>query len=274
MRRAYCLIRSQPWYRAQAFVAGLRAAGYEVSTAVPDNVRPGDVLLQWNRYAVNHDQANRFEAAGGTVLVAENGYIGRDGVAPKFDVHPKGPQPESYYALGLGFHNDHARVLLGPERAPPLELQPWRRGGEHILVCPNRSFGVGNRIMPLDWAERCAERLRKQTRRPVRVRRHPGNDAPQRPLVADLAGAWAVVVWSSSCAAHALAAGIPTYIEAPHQILKPASASGPVDDPVCPEREPHFAVMARGQFMVREIEAGEPFHLLHPAGQSEIAACA
>ncbi len=265
MPRAFVLIREAPWYRRQAFVAGLKAVGYEVLQRGPDRARAGDVLVQWNRYGGNHEIASRFEREGGRVFVAENGYLGAGGTSPKFDVHPAGPQPGHYYALSEGWHNGRGRSPVGgPERFEALgvELKPWRTDGEHVLVCPNRSFGVGDQVMRADWATRCAERLRKATRRPVRVRGHPGNDAPKRPVSEDLRGAWAAVVWSSSVAVHALLEGIPTFIEAPYQIMKGAAASGPVDNPVLPDRLPHFVRMAWAQWRLDEIERGDAFKAL------------
>jgi len=198
--------------------------------------------------------------------VAENGYIGAGGTPPKFDVHPKGPQPGHYYALARGYHNGAGIWPTGgPERlnALGIELKPWRQAGEHILVCPNRSFGVGNQVMHPVWGERCAAHLRRATGRPVQVRPHPGNDAPRRPLQTDLEGAWAVVIWSSSCGVHALQQGIPVFCEAPAWILKGAAAAGPVDAPAAPERRPHFERLAWAQWQIQEIERGEPFrHLL------------
>jgi hypothetical protein len=264
--KAFCLIRNQPWYRRQAFEEGLRKAGFDVTGEAPKEGKKGDVLVIWNRYGGNHDLASRFESGGGLVLVAENGYIGAGGSCPKFDVHrPQGPNPDHYYTICEGWHNGRGRWPSGgPERfeALGIELKPWRTSGDHILVCPNRSFGVGNQVMPVDWAKTCSERLRRESKRPVRVRVHPGNDAPQRPIKADLEGAWAVVVWSSSVALHSLAAGIPTFIESPYQIVKGAGASGSVDEPVTPDRRPHFERMAWAQWQIREIESGEPFRRL------------
>jgi hypothetical protein len=269
--RAWVLIREAIWYRKRAFINGLKACGFEVLTSGPRG-GSGNVLVQWNRYGPNNGLASLFEREGGQVLVAENGYLGRGGGTPKFEVYPKGAEAGHYYALGLGFHNDAERVIPGgPERFAALgvELKPWRADGNHVLVCPNRSFGVPGRMMPPDWPEKAAARLRKQTRREVRVRLHPGNDAPRRPLSEDLKGCWAVVVWSSSVAVHSLAAGVPTYIEAPYQILKGAGAMGPVDCPSMPERLTHFERMACGQFRIEEIESGAPFrHLLRAAGKS------
>ncbi len=292
--RAYCLIREKPWYRREAFIAGLKAAGMEVLLRQPDRPGPDCVLVIWNRYAGNHDLALRVEAAGGRVWVCENGYLGRGGVSPKFDVHPGGPKPESYYAIAEGWHNGRGRWPVGgPERFAALgvTLQPWRpsecrvmndEGGpasagdhpssliphpsahddRHVLVCPNRSFGVGEQMMHPDWAERCAEGLKQRTRRPVRIRRHPGNDAPKRPLAEDLKGAWAVAIWSSGAGVHALIEGIPVFCAAPYWILKGAAASGPIEAPVTPERLSHFERLAWAQWSCEEIAAGVPFRRL------------
>lgn len=268
--RAYCQIRAEPWYRREAFKSGLKRAGYEVLLQPPLDARKGDVLLIWNRYAGWHEMALRVERQGGRVLVAENGYVGAGGGTPKFQVHPGGPQPGHYYALAEGWHNGRGRWPAGDgQRWARLgvELRPWRESGEHILICPNRSFGVGEQVMHPDWADRAAERIKRQTKRPVRIRRHPGNDEPKRRLDDDLQGAWAVVIWSSSCGVHALAEGIPVYCEAPYWVMKGAAASGPVEQPETPERLPHFERMAWAQWTCAEIESGEPFtHLLSAAG--------
>jgi hypothetical protein len=259
------LIREQPWYRRDAFIHGMNAAGMQVYCEQPKQPDKETLLLIWNRYAHWHEAAIRVERAGGRVLVAENGYLGTGGVSPKFEVHPSGPKPGSYYALSEGWHNGRGKSPEGgPERFKALgvRLKPWREKGEHILICPNRSFGVGEQVMPPDWAERCLARLRGSSGRPVRVRHHPGNDAPKRPLSEDLKGAWAVVIWSSSCGVHALLEGIPVFCEAPYWILKGAAAGGTVDTPSLPDRLPHFERMAHAQWTLSEIQTGEPFRRL------------
>ena len=276
--RAHSLIRPQPWYRAEAFAQGLRAAGHEVSLEPPGRCDRDTLLVIWNRYGGMHETARKVEAGGGTVIVAENGYLGRGGTQPKFDVHPGGPQPHHYYSVALGWHNGRGRwVYGGPERFAALgvKLKDWRTAGEHVLVCPNRSFGVGEQVMPTDWADRTAARLGKSTMRRIVIRRHPGNDSPKRPLAADLANAWAVVIWSSGAGVHALIDGIPVFCEAPYWILKGAAAHGPIDAPVLPDamtRQAHFEYMAWAQWTLKEIESGEPFrYLLRAPLQEKIA---
>jgi hypothetical protein len=131
------------------------------------------VLVIWNRYGEFEQLADRFEADGGTVLVAENGYLGAavDGKTgiPKQQV-AKGIEPQHYYAIARHGHNGSGTWPEGgPERlaALGLELAPWRTDGRHILVCPNRYFGMKGFIQPQDWDEKTAQRLRKLTGRPV-----------------------------------------------------------------------------------------------------------
>ena len=285
MRRAYNLLRPQPWYRREAFSRGLRVAGYEVIEDRVEPARPGDVLLIWNRYGGRHEQALAFEHAGGTTLVAENGYIGAGGSEPKFDVHPGGPQPHHYYALAKHYHHGRGEWFSGgPERfsALGLELKPWRTEGDHILICPNRSFGVPPQVMPKDWAERTAARVRQQTERPVRIRRHPGNDAPARRIGEDLRNAWAVVVWSSNVGVQALVAGIPVICMAPFWICKnatqpylstvedrPNEALRQIEDGI---RFDSMTRLAWAQWRLDEIEQGTPFdHLLSTTRESALA---
>lgn len=271
--KAYCLIRKQPHYRHEAFVAGLRAVGYDVED-IPPKGRPRreDVLLIWNRYGDWEVIADRFEAAGGTVLVAENGYIGIGGGTPKLTEGPG----NHYYALARHAHNGRGQWHVGgPERwnALNVSLQPWRLAGDYILVCPNRSFGMRGGVMPLDWAEQVSRRLRAVTKRPIRVRYHPGNLAAKVSLEEDLSGAAACVIWSSSCGVHALVRGVPVICEGPYWICRGASNHEELGlswQDTWLHREPVMHALAWAQWSVEEISRGEPFrYLLSDSWQTE-----
>lgn len=267
---AFCLIRKDPWYRHDAFIAGLKAAGHTVYKNRPNKFDKDSLLVIWNRYADNHNLATQVEEAGGRVLVAENGYIGKGGSSPKFDVHPKGGEQDHYYALTEGWHNGGAPWKAGDRSRWDelgITMKPWRESGDYILVCPNRSFGVAGRSMPEQWAEKMAARIAKDVTLPVRIRAHPGNDKPKRGLIEDLAGAAAVVVWTSTCGVHALVEGIPTICEAPHWICKetsPAWAEALAGADVAPgAREDALARLAWAQWTIAEIASGYAFrHLL------------
>jgi hypothetical protein len=253
----YCQIRDQPVYRRECFVRGAVAAGYKIApyhTIGPG--KPGDVLLIWNRYGGLHHTAETFERGGGTVLVAENAYVGLDRAN------------RQRYALARGGHNGQG---LWPDGGPGrweklgIPLQPWRADGDHILICPNRAFGRPGYIMPDIWAQATADKLRTLTKRRVIIRQHPGNDPPKRPLSADLTRAWAVVIWSSSAGCEALIAGVPVFCMSPAWICKPATSSDltMINSPTLhSERLPVMQRLAWAQWDVPEIESGEPFQRL------------
>lgn len=259
--RAFCMVRQQPHYRHDAFMRGLAAAGYRVEQAAPHGkYGAGDILVTWNR----GDQgrvADEFERRGGSVLVAENGYIGIDA---------RGLQ---HYAIALHGHCGSGAWPMGDGSrwaALGVALKPFRAAGEHILVCCQRGFGSETMRSPLDWPEKVAARLKKLTGRPLRVRRHPGKPACH-PEVADalereLAGAWACVTWSSASGVRALVEGVPVFYAAPHWICETAARKDveAIESPLMNDAARLSALerMAWAQWTVAEIETGEPFRLL------------
>jgi hypothetical protein len=258
--RAYVGIRDQPVYRRDAFVAGLRAAGIgDIRFGSPQTIDRDTVFLSWNRYGVGDSDARRVEAAGGTVLIAENGYVARGGLSPH-SMERRDP-----YALARSFHNDDSVIPQGggPERwdALGVDIKPWRADGAHVLVCPARSFGTPGRFMQVDWAQTVSKRLAALTRREIRVRPHPGNVPPKRSLAEDLRDCWAVVVWASSAGVHALIAGVPVITCAPYWIAKGAAGTAleQIERPPMPARLPTLRRLAWAQWHLAEIEGGEPF---------------
>lgn len=259
--KAYVQLRDQPVYRRASFVAGLGAAGHDVRVGPPPSVDADTLLVIWNRYDAMHALACRVEMAGGQVLVAENGYVGAGGAMPH------AMKDRDVYAIARRFHNDSSEIRAGaPDRwaALGVDLAPWRADGDHVLVCPNRSFGTPGRIMPIDWPEKTARAVRAITRRPVRIRAHPGNDPHKVPLERDLDDCWAVVIWSSSVGVHALIRGVPVIACAPAWIALEAADRdlATVDVPAPTDRLSALRRLAWSQWHVDEIAAGVPFEHL------------
>lgn len=260
--RAFCMVRDQPHYRRDAFLTGLAAAGYAAERRRPKGpVLPGELLVIWNRYAEYNDIASAFERAGGLVLVAENGYLGRD---------ENGIQ---MYALACHGHNgsgwwpegDGSRwAKLG------VELKPWRASGAHLYVRGQRGIGSPLMASPRGWHERTAERLRGMGNRRVQVAAHPGKPAvdpdQERVIGTAIAGAHACVIWSSACGVRALVEGVPVFYCAPHWICAGAARHGidQIEAPVMDDASRLSALerMAWAQWSVAEIATGEPFRLL------------
>lgn len=274
--RAFVLIRPEPFYRRSAFVSGLKAAGHEVVDGPPKHLDADTLLLIWSRYGEGDALATRVEAAGGVVICAENGFIGRGGSTPKWSVHPHGPKPGDFYALAIGGHNGSGQTPEGDGSrwaALGIPLKPLRREGGHVLICPSRRFGRPGLTMAANWAEVTAGRLEASTGREVRVRAHPGNNEPPRPLQADLEGAWCVIIWYASVGIHALVAGVPVIAECSRWIAKSAALSSLRQVEVLDDSEHEREVwerlrlralqkMAHAQFTCREIESGMPFERL------------
>ncbi len=252
MRFATCLIRDLPHYRRQAFADGLRANGYVVSFAIPPSViRPSDCLVIWNRYGGNATFADRFEAVGAPVFVAENGYLTPEGV--------------QMYAVARSQHNGAGswRIEEGDRWSPlGIELKPWRENGAHILVLPQRGIGPPGVAMPRIWVNDVMHRLKRVTGRPVRLRAHPGKHRP--PLEPDFANCWAAVTWGSSAALKAIVAGIPVFYEFPQWIGAGAGQFEvrDLERPFLGDRLPMLRRLAWSQWSVGEISAGEPFRCL------------
>jgi len=255
--KAICRIRPQPHYRRDAFEKGLAKAGY----TLVERTRPtsaADLLVIWNRMGPDERDAAEWEAQGGTVIVCENGYMGRD------------ENGHQLYAMSVHGHNGSGWFPIGDGdrfAALRIELQPWRSNPNgHVLLCAQR--GIGSQLMasPRRWDIDTAARVRAMGFKHVRVRQHPGRvpvTQPQPKLEDDLAGAFACVIWSSASGVRALQLGIPVAYTAPHWVAAGAAGRGlgglerPVQDDAA--RLKTLQDVAWGQRTIAEIESGEPF---------------
>lgn len=234
-------------HKLDVFCAGLAAAGYEITKSKISKPKPYDVLLAWNRKFPNEQLISEYERAGCRVYIAENGYIGRD------------EQGRKLISLSLSRHAGAGKWFIGS--APRHERhgfiqRPWRAEGEEIIVLGQRGIGASKN---LEWADDLRRQIKKKTRRPVRLRPHPGKDGP--PLEPDLDRAHAVVTWSSAAAIQAIAYGVPAFYFMPDWIAAPAAVYG-IDDlesPFLGDRNPMFHRLGWAQWTVDEVASGEAF---------------
>lgn len=253
MRTAVCLIRDREPYSHNQFTEGLRNAGFKVTDSQCHKPSPGDVLLIWNRSGFRHHNALRFEQAGCPVIVAENGWIGSTNEGGKF------------YALCRNHHNGAGTWPVGSaERLSGMniELKPWRETGDHILVLASRGIGAPGVAMPRDWPRQTVKALQRRTRRPVRLREHPGDSHAS--IGKDIRNAHAVVTWASGAAIKAIAAGVPAYYEMKNWIGAPAARhiTEDLEAPFLGDRLPMFQRLAWAQWSAQEISTGEPIRRL------------
>lgn len=248
MKRATLFLQNRPYYRQELFRSGFERLGYQVEAQLLRDPKPGDVLVLWNRMLYEQAHAQRYEDAGATVLIAENGYIGTDDKGGKL------------LALAKRHHNGAGEWRVGgPERwaSYQLPLNNWRAGGDFILVLPQRGIGAPGVAMPQGWANATIRMLRTMTNREVRLRAHPGA-AKTEPYDA-LKGAWAAVTWGSGAAIKALYAGVPVF----HDFRSWIGASASVhlkgcdlERPFMGDRLPMFQRLAWCQYSASEIESG------------------
>jgi hypothetical protein len=217
-------LRPDPHYRREAFDRGLQAIGLR-----PADAAACDVFLTWNRFGTREEIADRVEARGGRVLVAENATWGNDFVGGR------------WYSIWPRFHNRSDCIKEGgPERWDSLgvQLAPWRQAGGEIVGLLQR--GIGPRGTPQRWAPKGC----------TRVRKHPGT-RPCIPLEDDLANASEVRTWGSGAAVKALMWGIPIKSYMPLWCGEQNNTN-----------EGRLAMLRRlawAQWTLAEIESGEPF---------------
>lgn len=245
--RALCTLSDGPNYRREEFVAGLQAAGCEVVSELT-KPKPGDVLVVWNRHGAKNALAEHFERAGATVLVAENGYLGKVWNGQK------------WFSLAIGHHAGAGEWKPhGPERWDGwgVEFAPWRDGSE-VIVLEQRGIGEPGIASPASWA------CHVQSRIGGRIRRHPGASIPAVPLADDLKDARCVVTWNSGAALHALLMGVPVFHEFDRWIGAGAARALAEFErgPVRGDRLTMFRRLAWAMWTAEEIRSGAPFERL------------
>ncbi len=241
-RTAFIAIKADLHYRRSCFESGFKRLGYRIRDGRGSvHGERGDVLVIWNRNGNGHRAALDMEAAGGTVIVAENGYLAES-------------QPY-HLALSLRFHNGAGKWHVGgPERwdALGIELKPWRTQDGETVILPQRGIGSPGVAMPHGWAQKLKTL--------GRIRHHPGCSKNGVPLERDLKRASAVITWGSGAALRALLWGIPVYYGMRAWIGATAArpladkALGPkLDDEA---RLAMFRRLAWAQSTMQEIETG------------------
>lgn len=255
--KAVLRIRKEPIYRRAAFESGLKRVGFVLDDRMSKPDGPESWLVIWNRQGIDEAQADAWEAAGGTVIVCENGYL------QKVD--------KTHYAISVHGHNGSGWFPIGDEdRFGTLgfELKPWRHLNttryHRALVCAQR--GIGSKLMksPSQWGEKIAMHIDSKSGGiwVATLRQHPGNFKPKTPLTVDLARANACIVWSSAAGVQALVEGVPVFYAAPRWVCSEAVnpfTAFPMIVTVNSLRERALHRMSHGQWHHEEITIGEPF---------------
>lgn len=246
---AYNLIPEALSDQHKAINEGLLNAGYKLQKGRPGSINNGDIVVMWNRWGENERLADRLEQSGGNLIIAENGYTGI-----------------GYVALARSQHNGGGWVPQGDCNrldALKIDFKPYRADGDHVLVCSSRGMGSKKMAEPNTWQSQIVENLRRYTKRPIKIRPHPGNwkeNHKHLTLYDDLKDAWACVIWNSGAGIRALIEGIPVIACSDYWVLKDISNKvEDIENPILFERKSAFNKLAWSQWSLDEIESGEPF---------------
>ena len=261
---AHIRVLLRPPYYGHVMGDALRQMGYSIAPAPEKKPKPDDVLVLWNRHPRDEGFANTYERAGATVIVVENGYFGRDFNGAE------------WFAMARGQHNG-AGVWpdLGVDRWQGLgiDLAPWRRSGEDIVLLATRHMGSNTTREPPGWLAGIERQLKKRTNRPVRIRAHPSPQAaiPKVSLADDLAHAHAAITWGSSAGLKALAMGVPVFAGFGQWIGAACAypATHDLEDPWTGDREPMFRRVASAMWPLADIKNGAAFRALGLGQQDE-----
>jgi hypothetical protein len=161
-----------------------------------------------------------------------------------------------------------------------IQIKPWRKDGDFVLVCGNKGAQYSKHSVWLnhddDWQNTTTSRLLSLTRRPIYYKPHPKKKGEplvprvkidkvldhRTPLAECLQGAYAVVVYASSSATTALLNGIPVIYTGPTIATRELCAQGleRINSPALPDnREEIFSRLSGSAWRLSEVESGEMF---------------
>ncbi len=234
-------------HKEDLFSKGFKALGFQVTKDNGVDPKPTDILLVWNVTSRNKPTRDKFKRAGARILVAENGYIGKDNNGNKLlALAWDGHAGEGIWNIG-----DYPRYL-----DHNFDILPWK-DGKNIVILAQR--GIGN-AKDVSWARQIALELKKKTDKPIIIREHKGRDNP--PLEPVLDNAYCCVTWSSGAAIKAIAYGVPVFYSMPNWIGAKAAFYGlDIDNPCKGDRIEMFHRLGWAQWTRAEIESGEALKL-------------
>lgn len=159
-----------------------------------------------------------------------------------------------------------------------LTVEDWKRGGEHILICPPTEFFYPMIQLKANWIQRCIHKIRDNTDRPIVLRPKEQNSVQLKILeevcktyknislsrntllADDLKNCWATVAPASNVSIEGLLKGIPSFsahTSPAHSVSLQDVAK--IESPIYPtkERKRLFRFLAYCQFSADEIRSGK-----------------
>jgi hypothetical protein len=172
---------------------------------------------------------------------------------------------ETYFRIGCNEVQSWSTTPSDGKRLAQIgvKVQPWRKTGKHILICPQSDefMIIAGWNSAAAWVEYVTGQLRKETARPIIVR----SKKDKRSFAQDLSDAWLVVVDSSAAAVEALLAGVPVIVTDRNSVA--AGFSTPFEEIERPHyklgRESWAARLADSQWTLEELKNGTAWRMLN-----------
>lgn len=266
-----------------AFLDSLRDAGYEL---VKESMT-GDAAVIWSvlwhgRMSANQSVWKTYRHSRRPVIVLEVGCFKR---GTTWKVGLNGINRDAYFG-DMGNSSDRSAVL-------GLELKPWRKDGEYILICGqhDRSQQWENQPPVSRWLMDTIDTLQQHSKRDIVLRPHPRCRMPaielqyrgvyrQEPKLVtgtyddfDLTfeRAHAVVNWSSGPGVHAVLNGVPAFV-GPNSLAYDVANHHlqHIEYPGHADRTQWLNDLAWTEYSVEEIASGLPLSRLRQTLNTEI----
>lgn len=250
----------------EAFAAG--CGGKVMPPGTADWLAPGDAFF-YGTTPDNHFLLKQAIKEGRTWFYADNAYYFGRG---------------KFFRVSRGQLQHSGRGVVHPDRwrAHRLSIQPWRRGGRHVVIASQsdlwhqKHHGRTRRA----WADDIAAELRQHTDRSIKICLKPEAkdmrpDQPHSPKLEELLqGAHALVVHTSSAAVAAVINGVPVFTTAPCcATVMGKDRLSEIEDPAYPEdRERWLAVLAANQWTIAEMKDGTAWRALNDEAARACAA--
>lgn len=273
--RQYGALNSQPVF--DAFEHSVISNGHTVSNS--DDIRASDCHVIWSvlfngRMAPNQDIWTRARTFGKPVIVLEVGGIKR---GTTWKVAINGINRDAYFGDD-NFQEERSKKFN-------LKLKPWRKDGEHILICGQHDKSLQWQNMPRmsEWVMNTIETIQKHTDRPIVFRPHPRCRLPaiehqyrnvyrQEPRQVigsyddfdiNFNNVYATVSWSSNPGIHSVIEGVPAFV-GPSSLAYDVAGHdlNLINYPQTPDRTKWLENYAHTEYTIGEIKAGIPLNRL------------
>lgn len=163
-----------------------------------------------------------------------------------------------------------------------LETKPWRRTGDHILICCQRNGGWSMKGLNVQtWVNDLISQLKLYTDRPIIVRGHPGDKKASEYLYKnksyklsqnnhikqDFKNAWATITYNSSPGVASAIEGIPVFVTDRNpkdsQAYDVANFNlEKIEKPEYPQRLPWLEKISMSHWNIEELKNGTAWNFM------------